>query len=355
MEYPIDILHFVRQASYHCLLLAIRCSLAAPTTNHSDRFVTGLLDSEQKLRTKRSMNSIAQELGMPLAYVDLRHQVTHEDMPSLAILRHATQRSLTWLWDYYWRRLDQPLRKAEEGAEEVAFRESVAKLREHFRDILRRFVRQEIEATKDQATATSVAGTTRSKRKKSANPSTDDPALQTCQKLIGVCRGKEGMLQELVAVLVEEKIMIPAARKLDDPMDRIFSLWDTLLQHLTRHQSPFLNLLARELILQTNSSSLDVPYCEAAQLWLLHIFTNKSWRTAPLSSLGSQSTLSHSSQRYLLDRRLDLNGVIASCMAPRPSLYNRKVIQSLMEDEVYGAQIKNDWGDIVDVAEKWMF
>ncbi|PBP15827.1 hypothetical protein BUE80_DR013477 [Diplocarpon rosae] len=69
------------------------------------RFVTGLLDSHQDKRRKLSMYSIAKSIGLPATYVELRHQATHEELPSLAKLRAATQKALYWIWDCYWAKL----------------------------------------------------------------------------------------------------------------------------------------------------------------------------------------------------------------------------------------------------------
>lgn len=48
------------------------------------------------------MYSIAKTLGLPATYVELRHQATHEELPSLPKLRAATKKALLWIWDYYW-------------------------------------------------------------------------------------------------------------------------------------------------------------------------------------------------------------------------------------------------------------
>jgi ribosomal biogenesis protein LAS1 len=48
------------------------------------------------------MYSIAKTIGLPATYVELRHQATHEELPSLSKLRTATQKALRWIWVYYW-------------------------------------------------------------------------------------------------------------------------------------------------------------------------------------------------------------------------------------------------------------
>jgi ribosomal biogenesis protein LAS1 len=49
-----------------------------------------------------SMYAIAKTIGLPATYVELRHQATHEELPSLSKLRAGTQKALKWIWDYYW-------------------------------------------------------------------------------------------------------------------------------------------------------------------------------------------------------------------------------------------------------------
>jgi ribosomal biogenesis protein LAS1 len=78
-----------------------------------NRFVTGLLDSHQDKRRKLSMYSIAKTIGLPATYVELRHQATHEELPSLSKLRAGTQKALQWIWDYYWAQLTEQKEKPE--------------------------------------------------------------------------------------------------------------------------------------------------------------------------------------------------------------------------------------------------
>ncbi len=74
-------------------------------SNTLPSFVTGLLDSQQESKYKVSMYAKAQEIGLPALFVDLRHESTHGDIPSLSNLRSAAQRALEWLWDDYWCKL----------------------------------------------------------------------------------------------------------------------------------------------------------------------------------------------------------------------------------------------------------
>ncbi|KAK6075303.1 hydroxyacylglutathione hydrolase [Seiridium cupressi] len=84
------------------------------------RFVTGLLDSHQDKQMKQSMYSIAKTIGLPATFVELRHQCTHEQLPSLLKLRSAAQKSLVWIWDYYWKHLTDDEYVDADGDNEIA-------------------------------------------------------------------------------------------------------------------------------------------------------------------------------------------------------------------------------------------
>ena len=72
-------------------------------SSDESRFVTGLLDSQQDSRYKVSMYTKAQQTGLPALLVDLRHDATHGEMPSITVLRTAAPRALRWLWEDYWK------------------------------------------------------------------------------------------------------------------------------------------------------------------------------------------------------------------------------------------------------------
>jgi ribosomal biogenesis protein LAS1 len=55
------------------------------------RLVNGLVDPLQLGAYARSIASIASQLGLPAWLVELRHAATHEDLPSLEILREAAR------------------------------------------------------------------------------------------------------------------------------------------------------------------------------------------------------------------------------------------------------------------------
>ena len=82
--------------------------MGAYTHRWQRRFVTGLLDGHQDKQRKQSMYALAKTIGLPATFVELRHQATHEQLPSLAKLRSAARKALQWIWEYYWRHLCPP-------------------------------------------------------------------------------------------------------------------------------------------------------------------------------------------------------------------------------------------------------
>jgi ribosomal biogenesis protein LAS1 len=55
------------------------------------RLVNGLVDPLQLGAYARSIASIANQLGLPPWIVELRHAATHEDLPSIELLREAAR------------------------------------------------------------------------------------------------------------------------------------------------------------------------------------------------------------------------------------------------------------------------
>lgn len=66
------------------------------------RCVNGLVDGSQKGAYALAVSTLAQRIGIPLWVVDLRHESTHNQLPSLPVLRFAARHLLAWLRANYW-------------------------------------------------------------------------------------------------------------------------------------------------------------------------------------------------------------------------------------------------------------
>lgn len=76
------------------------------------RLVNGVADSGQKSRTANSVATITAAAGLPRALVDLRHEATHNELPSLPVLRSAAVQAISWLRNTYWERQEICLQDA---------------------------------------------------------------------------------------------------------------------------------------------------------------------------------------------------------------------------------------------------
>lgn len=66
------------------------------------RLVNGLVDPLQLGAYARSIASISHQLGLPLWLVELRHASTHEDLPSLELLREGARQVRTMIFSFFY-------------------------------------------------------------------------------------------------------------------------------------------------------------------------------------------------------------------------------------------------------------
>ncbi|KAL8136085.1 hypothetical protein AgCh_010619 [Apium graveolens] len=65
------------------------------------RLVNGVVEKTRK-KTEVSIGEAADELGIPRMLIDVRHECSHRDLPSLRLVRLASFKALEWLKSYYW-------------------------------------------------------------------------------------------------------------------------------------------------------------------------------------------------------------------------------------------------------------
>ena len=75
-----------------------RLAYAAAVT----RFVNEIVDSRQAGAAVVPITRLAEQVGLPRFLVDLRHEATHDALPSLAVFRAAVEEGMEWLWVNYW-------------------------------------------------------------------------------------------------------------------------------------------------------------------------------------------------------------------------------------------------------------
>ncbi|KAH9176993.1 Las1-like-domain-containing protein [Lactarius sanguifluus] len=103
LESLLSILVAIRQESTYNAGASSSLSLRQSYATAIIRLVNGLVDPLQLGTYARSISSIAAQIGLPAWLVELRHAATHEDLPSLELLRDGVKECLTWLLHHYFR------------------------------------------------------------------------------------------------------------------------------------------------------------------------------------------------------------------------------------------------------------
>lgn len=65
------------------------------------RLLNGVVDQLHKKRGQ-SINDSANSIGLPRLLVDIRHEASHNQLPTLPLLRLASKQALDWLKSHYW-------------------------------------------------------------------------------------------------------------------------------------------------------------------------------------------------------------------------------------------------------------
>lgn len=176
-------------------------ALRAAYTTALSRFVTGFADlGRHRSGPGQSMFDVARSISLPAHFVELRHEVAHEDMPGLARLVRCAREAVDWLWGVYWARL---------GGDEVQQQltggvGTAGEGKERIRVVLKEFK------------SGRVAGL---KAKGKEKPSGSEFAKQTvlaCGQCVEVCstgNGGRESWEHLVEILVDEGMIVPSSKK----------------------------------------------------------------------------------------------------------------------------------------------
>ncbi|PYH93679.1 glyoxylase [Aspergillus ellipticus CBS 707.79] len=231
------------------------------------RFVTGLVDSKIH-GLRKTMFQRAIDLGLPASFVELRHEATHRELPSLTVLRNATQRSLEWLWDYYWAKTDLSADMVPVVSEPGAFDDAdedvepiMAAVRTTFEQLIGEDESSEPPRKKGRFQQNVSAST----------------------QLVSICKSSSQGASALANMIMEDSILVPAGRTIGDSMTETFSKWDQLLQMLAEGHSLFLAALTEEMVnilaFSNQKNTKNDPRCEGIYMWLDHILGSPEWES----------------------------------------------------------------------------
>lgn len=163
------------------------------------------------------MLEMAKQMGMKAEFVALRHEATHEELPSLRRLVKATGEALEWLWRVYWSRLDD----GEEGmgmgsviststtnvAEKEGRRGGEMSMAEHLRDDIKGQAREIFKAYR------AARREALKMKKKKATKDQKEEMRATSKALRSLMGTSKLRIRAVADVLVEDRFLIPSKRE----------------------------------------------------------------------------------------------------------------------------------------------
>lgn len=157
--------------------------------------MNGLLDPGQQSQFALPMHTLARNLNLPASFVEIRHAATHEELPSLSVLRTVAVRALDWLWTNYWSVVGVATTTdgmgAGAGNERVQLLQARLTLK-RWRQLRRDNPLREL---------------------KQGDPAPEGrEAFAIIKECVAICKDEEGR-EALVDAFLEEKALIPAGKK----------------------------------------------------------------------------------------------------------------------------------------------
>ncbi|KAF9066058.1 Las1-like-domain-containing protein [Rhodocollybia butyracea] len=245
------------------------------------RLVNGLVDPLQFGVYARSIAAISAQLGLPAWLVEIRHAATHEDLPSLEILREAAHQSMAWLLHNYWLPTLDPSTSPQPDAAPLRPLEPILKeykylLKLNTRDVsLNKQHRQPINAVfKDIEKWISEAAV-------AANVAERELGWNSGDQADGVHDARAQRALEMFSdALLEKGGLIPLSKKKRvfpadsfTPPKTSVQIWTPLLSNVQTLHPEFSSVLvhrALSRLLETpqNGAPLDLLYDETLSRWI---------------------------------------------------------------------------------------
>ena len=139
------------------------------------------------------MYKVARHLGLSTALVELRHAATHQRLLSLTVLRKAAQRSLEWLWDNYWVKIDKDGNR--EKGTDMDRSSEVEESKDLFRRILKSYKQSRVMRAKQKM------------------PFDEDETRKVSRRIQDICSESAEKISMLIHVLLEPRFIIPDGRR----------------------------------------------------------------------------------------------------------------------------------------------
>lgn len=290
------------------------------------------------------MFDVARSISLPAHFVELRHEVAHEDMPGLARLVRCTREAVDWLWGVYWGRLSGDEAQMTDGAG------IAGEGKERVRGVLKEFRSERIAGLKAKGKERPNASEFAARIK---------IACGQCVEICGAGEDKRARWEQLAEVLVDEGLIVPSLKKCvvfvlsvyikltdfyrrgplpDSALQGAYMLWDELLQMLARQSHLFFELflecaVSHNARFTTSDDDTDKtsPTKWAIYRWILHLLDSSEW-----SVTRDQSSL-------------DLECIVLRECALYPNnQWSLDLAEEILDDA--DKQVQSTWSKVVEAS-----
>jgi ribosomal biogenesis protein LAS1 len=188
-------------------------------------------------------------------------------MPSLAELKRATQQALDWLWEWYWSHLESAFGLPSSTPADEGHLGVDTGVTGKLQNILKTYIksrRSEIKSKRAPSLCMS-ANTALSTYTLRFNPSATTLPSSSTQTA-------------LLRLLVEEKQILPADKKLGSSMSGAFLIWSPLLLTFCSSSPAFYQALLDAVLKEMNDAGLSDEEREGMCEWTGHMLCNNEWK-----------------------------------------------------------------------------
>ncbi|KAA1468458.1 Las1-domain-containing protein [Dentipellis sp. KUC8613] len=232
------------------------------------RLVNGLVDPLQVGAYARSISSIAAQLGLPAWLVELRHAATHEDLPSLELLRDAARESLAWLLHHYFLPTLNPTLQSQSQSQPhgPALRPLVPALKQY--KTLQKLTTRDASLRSRYAADTTklVRDVERWIAEARVAANMAEWAAGADEAADGEERKERWALERLCDALLEKGILVPMSKRKRAPVkgsllpnQPSLALWTSLLEHLIAHHPMLPSVLLSRIIAHLTAEQDALP------------------------------------------------------------------------------------------------
>lgn len=264
------------------------------------RLVNGLVDPLQVGAYARSIASIATQLGFPSWLVELRHAATHEDLPSIDLLREAARQSMSWLLHNYFLPTINPFSSPQQVARPLRSLTPVLKQYKGLMKIVTRDASVIGQYRLDIVTIMKDIERWMAEAEVVAGLAVQEVGWESSQPSNDLSSSKERWaLERLCDSLLEKGALVPLSKKkrtLEEstftPQKNAISLWSPLLKHIQSVRVHFAVVLCDvicsrllntdDVKLETNSDPSYEMFLASWVMWAIETWSGELWSKVDL-------------------------------------------------------------------------